>query len=214
MVMIHAVNTCTYNYLLPVLGSYSQEFIKRYNTVHKFIVGCGVSDVEYNAAKKKVFDKHLFLVFDTFGEYDEVKKSYKNPRYYSNQFDEFLKYARNYTHYVDDYYFNGIMSPLHCIVFNVPVKYQGAVKHLKDSKYSLMYSDEDLRNLKIKVNDKTGRKSKKYGVLKKTPEYKLIFEEKLNELFNTNIKIEDDRELEFPFKEEFEILNYERINEL
>lgn len=203
----------TFKYLYPVLNSYSKEFAAKHTKVAQQLCAAAISDVKYVKAKGGIeYDTHLFLVYDENGRFDLERKRYNNIQYGRQVFKEFLQFAREYTHYVDDYYFEKIKGHLHCVVFKVPKRFHGAIEQLKCSTYSKMYSNKDLIDINIHPKNRLKQPDFRYGILRRTLEYMEIFESILQERFNSNIELDKDdpREYDFPFKLEDEIFNYDK----
>lgn len=202
----------TFRYLYPIVNSYSKEFSSKHNRVGLHLRAAAISDIKYVKAKGVEYETHLFLVYDENGAFDIEKKRYANIQYGRQVFKEFLQFARQYTHYEDDYYFEKIKGHLHCVVFKVPKRFHGAIEQLKSSNYSKMYSDKDLSDIDIRPKNRLKQPDFRYGILRRTHEYMESFEAILQERFNSNIELDEDdpREYDFPFKLEDEIFNYER----
>lgn len=210
----YVLDNLSKRYLSPILNAYSKEFISKFNLVAESLLGIGIADFDYTTAKgiKIVSDNHLFFVFDIKGFYAEGK--YEKPALSEGNFLEFLKFIREYAYFVDDYYFNSVRGNEHCIVLRIPKKYEKAVVHMRRGEYSKMYTPDELKALKVTPKDRLGKPNYRYGVLRKTKEFKKFFEAELNEMFGTNITIDDkdDRELDLPYYDINEIFNYERYN--
>lgn len=174
----------TGKYLAPCIQKYGQEFIQRFTAISK--IAYGIDDIysqQHNNA--------LFVLVDS-----------KRRRF---EFNSFLNYFRNHESYIDDYaYDNPIFGNMYMLVIKIPKESYNTYKYFKEGKYSLMYSDDDIKQLVS--NPKTQM------VLEKEPHYKKEFIEVLNKIFNGVSITEDElgnRELDLPisvdtYKEVFE----------
>lgn len=198
----------TYKYLLPIINTYSKEFIHHYNTVSESLLACGINDVKYELATMEKNTHLLFLIYDTNGKFDPVKKMYKDLKLSKSNFNKYLSFVRSYTHYINDYYFDNVRGNRHCVVFKVPTKYKQAYDKCLESKFSLMFTKSELTELKINPKTRSGKPDLRYLVLTKDNSYRQQFEELVNKTFDTNITLEQDVELDFPFIKGNEIFNY------
>lgn len=206
------VKNKTFKYIYPILETYSKEFNKHLNSVKGSILATAIWDIKYEEAKREKHTYLIFIVFDTNGNYDNIKKMYCNINYGKNIFSQFLKFIRRYTNYVDDYPFDSIKGHQHCVILKISDKFKNAFDLIKKSEYSKAYSSQDLKEMNIKARTPSGKLNLRFAVLTKSKKYKEeIFVNHLNDLFGTNIKaldISDEAELDFPFNLEEEIFNY------
>ncbi len=203
----------TYKYLLPIVNTYSKEFIYQYNMVSESLLACGVNDVLYESAINEKNTHLLFLIYDVNGKFDATKKMYHDLKIGKSTFNQYLSFVRNYTHYINDYYFDNIKGNRHCVILKVPTKYKQAYDKCLESKFSLMFTKSELTELKINAKTRSGKPDLRYLVLTKDNSYRQQFEQLVNETFDTNIRLEKDVELDFPFINKNEIFNY-KINKI
>lgn len=121
----------TRKYLFPVLKRYGPVFASKINTLSKVAVGIGDIVVDKCGIHH---EKHLFLLVDTL--------------YNTSQFVSILDDLRRHPSYEDDYVYGNILkSRFHMIVIQVPESYLNAFTQFKNSKFSQMYSEKDLKQL-------------------------------------------------------------------
>lgn len=127
-----------------------------------------------------------------------------------------LSYIKKKEFFVTDYIFE---ENKHMIVLRIPKSLHNAVDMFLESKYSLMYTKEQINtyfaqientknNLFIDLINKKRKES--FYILTKAPEYVKIFTDKVNQRFGTYVeeKYFRDCELEYPIKESEEFFNY------
>lgn len=205
----------TARYIFPIIESYSKEFLYQFQQTSKGLLATAIGDIKYDDAKGTKTQYALFMLYDINGAFDVNAKQHAEPILGRTKFNEYLKFLRTYTHYLDDYYFRSFTevpsfrhSHLCCVVVKIPSKYHKAYDNFLKSAYSKMYTPEDLRNLAIFADFPDKRPNPIWSVLTKDKEYRQVFERNVNERFNTNVIIEDDRELDFPLKTEDEWFNF------
>lgn len=199
-------------YLSPILNSFNKNFFNMMLAIKKHINCYAIGDVKYNKVKQIGKEYLLFVVVDRFGPFNQIKKMYQDDKIGVNNFNNFLRYFRASEYFFDDYPFEHKSPNLHCLVIKLPDKWEYAYKEFLNSRYSKMYTPEDLAECKIQKNNSKGYLSPTYAVLTKAPEYRDIFCQKLNEHYGTNIEFDydDDREFDLPILKHEEILNYEK----
>lgn len=186
----------TFNYFLPCLKEYGEEFVKRFNNVFKVAVGIGDLIVTRHGTME--YGKHLFVLLDT------VIAPY--------HFISFLDWIRTKPMYETDYVFDNIQkTTFHMIVLKIPEEFYNDFELFKKGHYSKMFQDKNFREL---LNSRPDA----LGVIIKDNNYKVNFIEQLNEwLGNTNpedkkITPEEwDGEFDLPPMKETEIFNHHLI---
>lgn len=174
-------------YLLPVLKTLSYTFLAQLSKVISLLQAVAISDKLYND-----IDGCIFLLFDTTGE----------------KFKTFLRYIRSETFYVDDYIYDSVSQPTQCcVVIKIPDEYSSAFEYFKASAYSKMYTSEQLRTLGFSPASPNINTKAAYYVLAKDKTYLPTFEKIVNDIFGTNVTIDDDREMDLPINHNFEIFN-------
>ena len=120
-----------------------------------------------------------------------------------------LLYFMSHHSYVTDY---PIGEKFHIIVLRIHENLKGIVSKLKQSKFSELHIDDE-------ISQYFNPSENEYHILKKSPQYKKVFEKQINELTpnahsDTWINLDDldIKEYEFPIKLQNEILNYEVSN--
>lgn len=189
-------------YLIPILNSYSNTFKIIYKKVRPSLICSAIGDVCYEYAKGKDSYGFLYFVYDINGSY--VDNKYVDAVKSRQNLLRYLDYVRTMHFYIDDYAYE--VGRYHCVVLKIPDAFISSYDMFLESKYSLMYTDEQLKQLFIKNKSNT-EISHVYGVLTKHPDYRKTFETKLNEYFGTTIEVDDDRELDLPLDLNKEILN-------
>lgn len=192
----------TAKYLVPILNSFDNPFKVQYKKARKSLVCTAIGDILYDVAKRKTHKYCLFFVYNINGEYKD--NEYIDIHKSRQDLNSYIEYVRTRHFYLDDYIF--VVNKYHCVVLSIPDVYKDSLDFFLNSQYSLMYDNHQLQECLIKS---TSNASNIYSVLTKQPEYKKIFEQKLNEYFNTSIAIDDDREFDLPVKLDNEILNYD-----
>jgi len=189
----------TRKYLYPIIKQHGTDFVFKFNSIFKVAIGIGDILVENCGFKH---EKHLFILVDS--------------RYKPSEFIRTIKWLRKHHSYEDDYVFGDITtSRFHMIVVKIPEQYIPSLQRFKESKFSKMYSKEDVKKFFSFVN-RTGSDKILYKninrVLVHDHNYKIQFAEQLKEEFeidNLTINdIADDVEFDLPIKEIEEIFNY------
>lgn len=198
----------TSRYVLPILNSFTQTFKVNYQKVKVGLVGTAVGDICYDYAKGKATEHCIFMVYDINGLYSEKDKKYVDAHKARQNLLSYIRFLKKEPYYIDDYVIK--VGLYHCIVLKLPDMYKRSLKEFYNSSYSTMYSKVDLHTLLIKEKTDKGQLNAIYGVLSKHPDYVKVFQQKLNDYFNTNIVIEDDRELDLPINLNEEVLNNDK----
>lgn len=174
-------------YLLPALKEYGEEFTTKANGIFKLAIGIG--DIILSNLGV-VHEKHVFVLCNT-----SIAHSH---------FVDFINWIKDKHMYVDDYVFGNIQhSTLHMIVLKFPEKYYDSFDIFKTGAYSKMYPKDAIDKFFNNHPDLE-------RVLIKDHNYKVRFvNQKLNRLFNTDIKPEEwDGELDLPPQDKTEIFNH------
>lgn len=172
----------TKKYLVPCLSEYGDEFVSKIVNLFKLAIGIGdfaLLDMGMN------LEKHIFILIDT-------KLSKRN-------FISTINWLRLQDYYSLDYPFDDIHTGhLHMIIIKVPEKYHNALENFRKSKYSKMYSHEDLLRL-------FNNKKQELKVFKKDKAYLVEFVRMVNERYNTFVQPDSwEGELDFPIRKEEE----------
>jgi hypothetical protein len=203
----------TAKYLLPIVDSYSNEFKYQFKNVNKGLLASAIGDVKYDSAKGKATEYALFMLYDINGAFDVNVRQHTEPLLGRTMFNQFLKYCRSYTHYVDDYYFRPFTDTgfnqqhLCCIITKIPKKYHVAYDRFLQSAYSKMYNEEELATLHISPVRGDNKSNPIWKILTKDAGYKKEFERNVNEYYGTNVVIDDDREFDLPVRKSDEWFN-------
>lgn len=176
------MDTKTKIYLFPILKSFGEDFIKDFTSLK--IHNVFINDLDYlKAYNKSYFEPLLFVVVDrNLHKIKELKK-------YKNMID----------HYIYEW-----KSDKEIIVFKLPNEYKISFLKFLQSKYSEMYSNHQVNTL---FSDTDLR----HGVFNKKEERRKQFQKKLKEMYDVEIIIDDDRELDLPINLSSEVLRWEEI---
>lgn len=176
----------THKYLLPCLLEYGEEFSFQYHKVWK--AGVGIGDI-ITIKSNIQFEKHIFVLLD----------SQRN----LGTFENFMIWVREQSMYEDDYAYDNLLSgSLHMLVLKLPEKFYTSYDLFKQSKYSKMYSVEQVNKW---VSSASNR-----AVLIKDHNYKIEFAKQVKDRFGVDLKaeeIDDSFEFDFPLNEDEELFN-------
>lgn len=181
-------------YLGRTTNLYPKSYMTFFETIKSQAVGYFCDDVlwrKHNKEKKPV----LFLVVNT-----------KN---LNSVFMGFLKSTRKSSWYVDDYVLE--LNSKHVFCFKVLPMFYHAFEMFMESKYSQMYTDQDLKNLGIKKFTNV-KENVLYALLKKTEYGLAVFKVSLQNRFNLEnnfVLTEAPLEYDLPYIKSEEILNYD-----
>jgi len=206
----------TTKYLYPFCSNFGDEFKDVYNN-HTKVLQIYIGDYKYkdysNFENYEQFlkDNIIFVMFDKRDK----------------PFDKSLTYIQNHKNYIADY---EIDERRHVIVFEVIEQYRRALRYFKLSKYSAMYSEEDLdkhfskgsknflarygiseETVHVKNCDGLIGKQFNYNQFKLSTYHVLKKSKELRELLECvyNCYIDEHTELMEKIKLEEEVLNYD-----
>ena len=188
----------TRKYLFPIIKSYGNDFTTVVNSLFK--VGIGIGDMIVNKCGIH-HEKHLFILVD-------INVS-------PVSFLASLNWLKEHPAYEDDYAFDNVKSGrLHMIVIKVPDTYIESLDNFRKSKFSKMYSKEDIVKLfTYKGNDEEQKKiyHDVQKVLIHDHNYRIEYAKCIEKEFNipkfSPSHIEKDWEYEFPIITEEELFN-------
>ena len=214
----------SYLYLFQTISGYGYTFLGELRNLSSYaqqkvgstIKGCYVADVLYYKSKalsleKEDLEELLFFIFDVKGCKHENR--YINATEGKKRFYQFLKFCRSNSHFVTDYW----TKEGHCIVFKVHKKFTNSYKKFIESKYSQMYTKEQVRDLQYILIKNEGKVQKvnyiaavllrdhQYGMQKLAKEIYLRFGD------STPIP-ENPNEYDLPWLKQEEYFEYEFIN--
>lgn len=191
----------TYQYLYPSLQLSDPQLYKYFERTLT-VLGVTIDDATYQGDRT---DQYLFFHCDPKGRYQYG--TYPDERPSTIGFKRTLEVIRRNQNYITDY----PQGPYHTIV--VKMEFDHLVPLFMKGEYSKLYDLEqlDLVVQRVLLIDGKQKLNPVYSILSKGPEYRPIFQARLNEEFGTNIVIEEGIELDVPPILKQEILNYEHL---
>ncbi len=210
-------------FLKPLVNAFGTTFLKELNSLTNFAVGypvsqsileMGIGDLFYLRAKKYKIGCLLFIVFDVNGPYNVSKDFYIDVNKGKSKFKDFLLFIRKAAIYEDDYWYG---KGKHCIVFNIQ-KFEHAYKMFLQSRFSEMYSLDQLKNLSVPPEFiHKGKKTPNYiyAILTKSNEEicSKYLAKQIYEYFGTNTRVENPTEFSIPWVTSQEIFNYQYVED-
>lgn len=179
----------TRKYLFPIIKEYGSDFTSKINTLFKVAVGIGDMIVDRCDIHH---ENHLFILVDTMHN--------------TSQFVSLLDDIRRHSSCEDDYVYGHVSkSRFHMIVIKIPQKYLPTFSNFKQSKFSQMYSKEEI----VKLFDYNNLTNKDIiSVLIKDHNYKFEFAKVIKSEFDVDdFEINDDCELDLHVLEREEKFN-------
>lgn len=216
----------SYYYLYPTIEDFGLTFLQEFKALTLYakqpmgssLKAMYIVDVLYYRSKNQEIDienldELLFMVFDPNGS--QLEGKYINKQTGHTLFMKFLAYCRKFSGHVDDYW----IKDGHCIVFKVPKKFSNSYKKFLQSKYSEMYTKEQIKLLGYKLSyEQGGEKRINYiaAVLLRDKEWGLKkLAKEIYDRFGTDVTPEAPQEYDLPWqsKEEFLHYNYMKKND-
>jgi hypothetical protein len=186
----------TRKYLYPIIQYYGNTFVRIINSFFK--VGIGIDDLVLEKSGIRHLN-HLFILVN-------VKITYAQ----GIDFYHYLYELRDHFYYEDDYRYD-LPGIYHMIVIRIPDAYILSFEHFKESKFSNMFTNNEIDFLFH------GKKNITKSILQKDDSYKDIFRKLLAEEFI--MKEEEvhpdalEGELDINVKENEEKFNYHLLGE-
>lgn len=185
----HFLVNKTWKFLRPALRSYGPMFKVKSDAVFKLAMGihdCILDGTDFQGKR------YLYILID---------KTYRSKNY-----EGFMNWVKNQSYYITDYDVDDMMTGFqHMLVIKFPEDYASAYDYFLDSRYSLMYSREELE----KFYD---AESPIKDILNKTASARREFLVKLNKSFETTLEEIDlmhpKAEMDFPIEKAKEYFNY------
>lgn len=177
----------TWSYLTPCLSYYGDEFLHKLNAIYKLAVGVGDSNDDTDRPS-------IYLLCDS--------------KWQPQAFKQFLEFIQYHSSYIKHYSFDPdlVNGRKIMVVLKIPEFYIDAYDNLIDSKFSKMYTEDE-------VNSIFHPENKAKHILLRNPQGLNYFVQKANDTYNTSLDIKDFQEIEdleydIPFNPEEEIFNY------
>lgn len=214
----------TYYYLYPTIEEFGLTFLQELKALTLYakqpmgssLKAMYIVDVLYYRAKGRPIeidqlDELLFMVFDPSGP--QVDGKYINKQTGYTLFLKFLAYCRKFSGHVDDYW----TKDGHCIVFKIPKKFSNSYKKFLQSKYSEMYTNDQIKLLGYKLSyTQGGEKRVNYiaAVLLKDKEWGLKkLAKEIYDRFGTDITPDNPDEYDLPWIPKDEYLHYNYLKQ-
>lgn len=215
----------TRQYLYPVMNTFGKTFLQEMNNLTSYKTGnmlgksiqsITICDWLWYSAKRINIESlketpYLFIVFDTKGL--KVNQKYSNIVEGQKRFKQFLIYARTNKHYIEDYW---VGNNQHCIIFSIK-EFQDSFKHFFYSQYSKMYTQEQIKTLKIAskvVINKQETDRPVHAVLTKNHEVGSVYLKKvIFENYGVDTIPDNPDEYDIPWLVQDEILNHIYLGE-
>lgn len=174
----------TKKYLFPALLFYGNDFRRKVLGLNRIAVGIG--DVIIEKCNQS-FDYPILMLLKT--------------THFS--FIGFLEWVKEQPYYLYDYAFDSLLcGSLHIVVIQFPTEMIAAYNKFLESKYSEMYSANQIEEFFLKEDTK--------NILYKNPSYKENFKKRIQKEFCYYQYIPNYhcKEYEFPISKKQEIFNY------
>lgn len=185
----------TRKYMFPVIKEYGIDFTFKLNTLFKVAIGIG--DIIINKCGLH-HENHFFILIDTLVN--------------TSQFISIMDDIRRHPSYEDDYVYGNIQNTrFHMLVIKIPNEYIGTFEKFKKSKYSEMYTAQDLKKFFYFDSEKATDEYKNIQkVLIKDHNYKFEFVKIIQKEFDIPFGIDElseTTELDLQILEKEEIFN-------
>lgn len=157
----------TWNYLVPCLRYYGDSFLEKFNLVFKLAIGIGDKYLEGSVMEE---GRNLYIMIDTM--------------YRKEVYEHFFNWVKYQPYYKGEYIPNTSKESLRkqIIILEVPEECHNAYDMFVQSRYSEMYTKEQLDVLFNKPNQSYFKK-----VLQAHTDLHESFIKKVNKTFGTNI---------------------------
>ena len=125
----------TWRYIYPTLKYYGPDLDNYITSFIKLNIGIGDTNVAFE-------EDNLFILFDV-----ELRNHMQiNLQKYREKFQQFLHFVRIQHYYTSDYeYKYGKFNTGHMVVLKIPYVFKNAMYNFIKGKYSLMYSEEQVK---------------------------------------------------------------------
>lgn len=119
----------------------------------------------------------------------------------------YIQYCKDRSYFVDDYIFNLRDTNYHMSVIKLPRTWKKSYDCFINGKFSEMFTDKQLKRIKISPRFYDGRPNAIYQVLTKDKNYREKFEQKLYDLYETDTFPDDGEYDSHNFSHTFEVFN-------
>ena len=157
----------TWNYLIPCLRYYGEEFLEKFNLVFKLAIGIGDKYLEGSVMEE---GRNLYIMIDTM--------------YRKEIYEHFFNWVKYQPYYKGEYVPNTSKESLRkqIIILEVPEECYNTYDMFVQSRFSEMYTEEQLSVLFNKPDQSYYKK-----VLQVHTDLHEPFVKEVNKIFNTNI---------------------------
>lgn len=186
----------TLQYLAPCIKSWGKEF--QYALFQNHLLACGVADRCVD--DEQIPEDRIYILIDIFGEKEYDR--YEDISISRIQFFEFLEWFTGHPSYHSDYIYDPKKENYHMVVANIPKRHKknSIVSKFINGDYSQMYQEKDWKLIKkIKKVKKHYLFTDEYQVVTRKKGYEKIFQKKIQRDFNTNITIDNIKDIEWDY---------------
>ena len=173
-------------YLAPVVNTFDNRLAKLVNDTTP--IAWGINDLLYFEKKVKL-NHGIFILHQTKG------------------IAEYLRHIKTKSYFVDDYIFELRNRDIHMSVLRVTRPWRKTHDAFVAGRFSEMYTDRQLKRVKIQPRLATGKPNAIYDVLTKNPEYRATFEQMLMELYGVDCGADGAEYDSFSFSNCYEVFN-------
>jgi hypothetical protein len=174
-------------YMAPVLNAVDNQLPSKINLTD--ITMWGTNDIVY--AKHKQMTQYCLFILHKVNEH----------------LGSYIEYCKSRPFFVDDYIFNLREIDYHMSVIRLPRTWKKSYDAFVDGRFSQMYTDKQLKRVKISPRFYDGRPNAIYQVLTRDEKYREKFEEKLEELYGTTVAPDDAEYDSHNFSHTLEVFN-------
>ncbi len=183
----------TFMYLTPIVNTFPEEVLSRISKTS--ILAWGLYDELYLDAKQLEVEAVKYKLFIMHNPSSDARGSSFPQKFHRSNFRRFLEYIRQQPEYFDDYVFN-FDRKFHITILNIPDEFKASYDNFLQSKFSQMYDESQLERLHIREYLDEGQRNAVYAVLKKKADYRAVFQQRVNEAFNSHVVYGEGEDIE------------------